>query len=77
MYDRTILREAAKTAPKKLRAANANQLAAVLAGYGVGRMTAYRLWNGDAEPSRETASIACRLYRVSEAALLIELEPAA
>lgn len=77
MYDRTILREAAKTAPKRLRAANANQLATVLANHGVGRMTAYRLWNGDAEPSRDTAGTVCRLYRIPEAALLIELEPAA
>lgn len=77
MYDRETLRTAARTAPMKRRAANANQFAAVLAKKGVGRMTAYRLWNGDAEPSRTTERIVCRLYRIPRAALFVPAKAAA
>lgn len=71
MYDRTILRTAARNAPRKHRAANANQLAAVLAKHGMSRMTAYRLWDGDTAPSGPVNALMYRLYRVHPGDLLV------
>lgn len=70
MYDRTKLREAAG----ERRVDNPNQLATYL---GIGRMTAYRLWNGVGEPNRRTEGIVRNKLGLDLGDLLIELEPAA
>lgn len=67
MFDRTTLRAAAE----RRGDTNPNQMAATLGALGVGRMTAYRLWDGTAEPTRETATAVYDAYRVREADLLV------
>jgi hypothetical protein len=64
MYDRTILRAAAKDAG----AENPNQLAALL---GLPRITAWRLWTGRSEPTRSTTAAAVARLRIVEADLLV------
>lgn len=63
-YDRTALRALATTHGH----ARPDHLARAL---GIGRMTAWRLWNGHGRPAAETAAAVQTAYGLPAAALLI------
>ncbi|HLU96502.1 MAG TPA: hypothetical protein VKZ89_06660 [Thermobifida alba] len=62
-YDRTLLRRAAKGTGDNTPADVARRL-------GVGRMAAWRLWNGHGAPSAATAAAVERAYDVPASALV-------
>ncbi|MGW0134864.1 helix-turn-helix domain-containing protein [Streptomyces sp. NPDC003299] len=66
-YDRALLRRAAKGTGDKTPADVARRL-------GVGRMAAWRLWNGHGAPSATTAAAVERAYGVPATALVKPLE---
>ncbi|MFI0897708.1 helix-turn-helix domain-containing protein [Streptomyces sp. NPDC020983] len=70
MYDRTVLRSAAKAAGIK----NSNQLATKL---GLPRNTAWRLWHGHTEPTAPIAAAVHAELGVPVAALLVPAEVSA
>jgi transcriptional regulator with XRE-family HTH domain len=62
-YDRTLLRLAAQGTGDKNPAAVARRL-------NVGRMAAWRLWNGHGTPAATTAAAAERAYGIPATALV-------
>ncbi|MBZ6258165.1 hypothetical protein KVH22_21855 [Streptomyces olivaceus] len=62
-YDRTLLRNAARGTGDKTAADVARRL-------NVGRMAAWRLWNGHGTPAATTAAAAERAYGVPASALV-------
>ncbi|MFF8095721.1 XRE family transcriptional regulator [Streptomyces sp. NPDC016675] len=68
-YDRTLLRNAAQGIGDKTAADVARRL-------NVGRMAAWRLWNGHGAPATTTAAAAERAYSVPASALVKPLEEA-
>ncbi|MFK0069717.1 XRE family transcriptional regulator [Streptomyces sp. NPDC091046] len=62
-YDRTLLRNAAQGTGDKNASAVARRI-------GVGRMAAWRLWNGHGAPAATTAAAVERAYGVPASALV-------
>ncbi|MGW3511213.1 XRE family transcriptional regulator [Streptomyces sp. NPDC000994] len=62
-YDRALLRRAARGTGDKTPAAVARRI-------GVGRMAAWRLWNGHGTPAATTAAAVERAYGIPATALV-------